>query len=109
MMRLAAKAGHPMDANLANDVLRYQKHAILGPHASVRTELDLQYDLHTYFADLHLGRPAKLDATPCTLQIASPKDYGGRYEQFAREVIWYGRKGGRFKYDRITVKKRLVA
>jgi hypothetical protein len=58
---------------------------------------NVAYNFPEYFQNIYNGCPDKLIKTDLTLHI---KDKNAResYPDYARETVWYGRKGGRIMY-----------
>ena len=98
---LVASSGYTADDALLDDVVLYQSAVVRDPYTDL-TEIELVYDLHAYFSDLRSKEtPVQ---SPSRLLIKADKGYGGDLETFAREVVWYGRKGGSFRNTDITSK-----
>jgi len=96
---LARGFGQPVDEVLLDDTIRYQASVVKDPYVGEST-IRLEHDLHRYLSDLR-GEEA-LSRSPTTLVIKAQKGYGGDLETFAREVVWYGRKGGSFRHTNIS-------
>jgi len=99
---LAQRTGKPVDEVLLDDAVRYQSAVLKGPYSSEIT-IDLRYDLYKYFKELQ-GGAASPHKRPVTLHVEAKEDFAGDLETYAREVVWYGRKGGAFYHPDITVK-----
>ena len=82
---------------LARDVMLFQDAIVANPRSPRRQEVSLCYDLPGFFGTndvdylLHEG--------PGRFEFTHPSDYGGDYEDYAREVVWYGRKASRWRAD----------
>lgn len=89
-----------IDELLFQDLLLYQKNVVRKPFDTEHT-VTLQYNLCEYF-EYNISKyniPIKKDN--CTFTIRSKAIYK-KWEDFAREVVWYGRKGGDTLYQRTT-------
>ena len=83
---------------LINDLLSLQREAVAHYDDDGDVDLKLNYNLPKYIEQIKAGLPAQL------INHKSPKKYKiekrhkglGKKEDFAREVVWYGRKGGKF-------------
>lgn len=82
------------------DVLRYQAAVVWGPNQPAEQYLQLDFNVHKYLEAAYLGETTMLDRKFCEHVIRSAKTYDD-LETFAREVCWYGRKGGRFRHTDI--------
>ena len=99
---LASATPEKIDAELLDDVVLYQSAVIRHPNAS-ETLIDLNYDLHGYFKKLP-DPSAVPEKRPVKLLIKVEQEFAGNLENFAREVVWYGRKGGKFFHSNVTIK-----
>lgn len=96
---LAGISGHAVDETLLDDAVLYQSAVVRDPH-TVERRIELEHDLHEYFSNLKsVEVPAR---SPSKLLIKADREFGGDLERFAREVVWYGRKGGSFRNTDIT-------
>ncbi|PIT96809.1 hypothetical protein COT82_01035 [Candidatus Campbellbacteria bacterium CG10_big_fil_rev_8_21_14_0_10_35_52] len=96
---LVADSGKIINDILLDDVVRYQSAVVRDPYTAEYT-IELEYDLHGYFSSLNDGMT--VSRIPSKLMIKAEKAYSGNLETFAREVVWYGRKGGSFRNTDIT-------
>ena len=98
---LARSLGQPVDEVLLDDVVRYQSAVVKDPYIAEST-IELAYDFLEYFSNF------KGEAAPLRIQskilIKAKRDFDGDIESFAREVVWYGRKGGSFCHTDIKGK-----
>jgi hypothetical protein len=60
--------------------------------------LDLDYGLPEYIQAVMNGEPAALLRGRKRYHIVRNQNFNGDKIRFAREVVWYGRKGGKFLY-----------
>jgi hypothetical protein len=91
----------PEDAEIApdlvHDLLTFQKHVVCGPCDPAETRVAMSCRIDLYVAACHQGNPAVLRTEPVVLAFHADHPGGGDLVAFAREVVWYGRKGGRFR------------
>jgi len=85
--------------DLITDLVRYQSAIVKDPSVSECT-LELHHDLPSYFSTLN-GSHVELIPTPTRIYITSEHRYAGNREKYAREVVWYGRKGGHFHHTQV--------
>lgn len=91
------------DNDLLDDALCYQEAVAKDPYAS-EVSVKLRYDFRDYYTNLKFSTtPARLNS-PVELCIKAQPCFSGDLERYAREVVWYGRKSGRFHYSDITCK-----
>lgn len=97
LKQLDAEFGWHINPNLMNDLMIWQKVIVMDPHSPERLEFDLDYDLLEYLERAYVGSEGELVRKDCHHAAVYRREYGGDLETFAREVVWYGRKGGRFQ------------
>ncbi len=93
-------AGLDLGQSLLRDLISYQRHMMLAPGPQ-GGQIELEFDLHDYIEKCYLDKATECRESKHTLEIVAHKDYGGDLETFAREVVWYGRKGGRFSHANV--------
>lgn len=101
---LADEFGLAMGENLLADLLTYQANMIIDPFSPKTFSVELGHNLHDYFLKAYLGEPATLARVETTLDVQADAEYEGDLETYARNVIWYGRKGGRFRHSNVTAR-----
>ena len=80
---------------LARDVMVFQDAIVANPQSPRRQTVSLRYDLPTFFASNDVEY--LLHERPGKFEFSHPSAYGGDYERYAREVVWYGRKASRWR------------
>lgn len=103
---LVQDLGHTIEDNLLNDLISYQSSVIIDPFNS-HTSVNLEYDLHTYFNGA-VDKSYTINPSPINLIVRAEQDFSGDLEKYAREVVWYGRKNGRFHHTNIMTKNTQV-
>ena len=98
---LVADLSLVVDSVLINDLTAYQSSLMIDPFDS-ELSVELQHDLHGYFSDLKNSR-VNITQVRNKLVIKAEKDFASDLERYAREVVWYGRKGGKFHHHNIVV------
>ena len=92
------------DKELFEDLFEYQKKVVKFPFKD-RIEIENKYDFKAYFSDILCGTPTVLNKKNCLNVIASPVKCN-TWKDYARYIIWYGRKDSRNIYlDEIKVQE----
>jgi len=86
----------------SQDLLKYQNFSIRSFRQSEKSEISLSANWHYFINDLLQNLETKLDRTKVNLKIENPIDYSS-IEDYAREVVWYGRKGSSLRAKNIAV------
>ena len=63
------------------------------------TRLHLGCNIHEFLKGCMLNAPPPLEMGEFTYKVEDNWNLNGDKERFAHEVVWYGRKGGKFAYD----------
>lgn len=99
-IRVLVSTNHlDIDESLLEQMLEYQKQMIIDPYAPAMINLNQDYNFHEYFKAILFGDEAHLEQRPCPLVITPENLFDGDLETYAREVVWYGRKGGKFRHN----------
>lgn len=97
---LALQSGQPIEEDFLDDLILYQSSIIKDPYVS-EIPVTLRYDLHGFFS--HLGDSATpLPRFPNKLRIKADQSFNGDLKSYATEIVWYGRKGGRYHHTDVT-------
>ncbi len=87
---------YSIDELLFSDLLLYQKKIIKRP-AVTAEDFCVNYDFYNYFRSVYNGENASLAEKKTRYIIDAP--YAKEdLRDYARETVWYGRKGGRIMY-----------
>jgi radical SAM superfamily enzyme YgiQ (UPF0313 family) len=86
------------DRSLLEDLTRYQRTTLVHFETNGNSQMELRSNLHEYLRGLMLNQPVKLEGGRFVYEIDNHLNLNGDKERFAREVVWYGRKGGRYAY-----------
>lgn len=91
--------------SLRRDLMQYQQAVVVHYDRREDLLLTLQHNLPEYIQSCRIGEPTALERGECVYQVVATPQLNGDLQRFAREVVWYGRKGGKFFYP----VKRLAA
>jgi radical SAM superfamily enzyme YgiQ (UPF0313 family) len=89
--------------DMINELVDYQKFLIV-KYNNNNDILETKYDFHNYFVQCRSGILSGLEEGNYINKLAETKDYKGDKKLFSREIVWYGRKGGKF-FNPIDVRK----
>lgn len=85
------------DETFLDELLRYQKAIILSPK-QVGFSASFSYDFKRYFDMAMIHSPGVLEKKAITYDFESPF-MTETWVDYAREIIWYGRRNGRMMYS----------
>ena len=86
-----------LDNSRGKDLLQYQKRIICKPFDK-DGNLELEYAFYEYFNKILEGKYQKLEEVKCHYKIKQKKIYTD-WKEFATEIVWWGRKGGKNHYS----------
>lgn len=88
------------DNSVLDDVFTYQKAMVISPFQEQKIKIELSCDLHKFLQQSYLGNDVQLIKEPVRYEIKA-QNYQN-LEEYAREVVWYNRKGGKFLYSEVS-------
>jgi radical SAM superfamily enzyme YgiQ (UPF0313 family) len=83
------------------DVLKYQRAIIVKWDRDGTDELLLSCGVHTFYGDYLKGYEACMKSGRFRVVVEDDLKYGGDKERFSREIVFWGRRGGRMTYDKV--------
>ena len=83
------------DEKLISDIITYQKMRVVSFKPPSSTSFTTSHNIHQFFEEARSGQLANLVECQSTITVDSSKIYDDK-KLFSREVVWYGRKGGKF-------------
>ena len=84
------------DKNFLDDLISYQKKLMVHYRDTKETTIKLKYNIHEHFRDLREGKTSELKSGDFIYSFVPKKDYSKAKKLFSKELVWYGRKGGKF-------------
>lgn len=98
------------DRALLADLRRYQMAVIVDPDAPGGPQsLELGAAIHEFILACKTGRPPVLAPGAHEYVIDQGTSFEGDRRRYAREIVWYGRKGGRYLYPVRALHDAVVA
>ena len=92
-----------MPKDIFRDLLLYQKNMIKIPNKA-KTTFELSFNFHKFFANIFVGKENKLLRRKSIITIVDDMNTKN-WEDYARYVVWYGRRDSRnFYTDSVIVK-----
>ena len=100
--QLINKHNLDVETSLLEDIMTYQQNMIPDPFSNKTFTIDLDYNLHDYFLNAYIGDRLPITRGDHTLTVTAEQAFDGDLEEFATQVVWYGRKGGRFRHMNVS-------
>ena len=95
-----------INENLLTDLISLQKQVVVNPDAKGVIELNLCADIPEFIHSIRNGGKSVLKLNPVTYDIDRGQGFGGDKKKYAHEIVWFGRKGGKYFYQLIKKKVR---
>lgn len=102
LARLIREANVKIPSDLVSELVRYQMLVVKGPDDTERVET-FHFDFPTYFACQPERGVLWRKQNPLQVRIKPERDFGGDLTAYAKEILWYGRKGGAFHHEVMVV------
>jgi len=90
---------------IINDLVRYQYAIIVKWDKNGSQEFKLNYSLHNFYRNYLLGKQVELKKGEYNIKIIDDLNFNGDKKRYAKEAVWFGRKGGKFIYQKIYESK----
>jgi hypothetical protein len=87
-----------------DDLLLFISRIIINPYTKNDSKLNLKYDFMKYFKNARIGKYSRLMEKDLIINIKNIKHFNGDLVDYAKEVVWYGRRSIKF-ISNITVVK----
>ena len=92
-----------LDTDLRQDLLRYQSAIVVTPDDDAEVEVVLGAGIPEYVEAHRNNALAELQHGASRYRIRPQTAFGGDRRTYAREIVWFGRKGGRFMHSIVRV------
>lgn len=91
-----------INENLIKDLIECQ-FAEVATHLNGDNFINLKYDIPEFIKAIKKNNKTELNYFDCTYEIINRNEYLNQKKDFAREIVWYGRKGGRFNRKLVKI------
>jgi radical SAM superfamily enzyme YgiQ (UPF0313 family) len=82
------------DLFILNELVNFQKDMVIGMNENT-SSVAATYNFHEYIQSIKMNEPVEFIKSVKTYEVSKIRKYDN-LEEFAREIVWYGRKGGKF-------------
>ncbi len=94
-----------LDKELFDDVIKYQNAVIVKPNDPKTLEINVKHSIHSFFRSAFVGKKSDITKGDFNIQIINPYDYHSAQEQYATEIVFWGRRGGKSIYSEVIEKE----
>lgn len=108
LQRLLEKRHLEFPAGLLHEAMEYNRALFKLPFQTEDRTLELSYNIRDFYRSVLEGRPASLAKKPCKVHIGRAQPAWSSWEDWFREVIWYGNKRGAYLYGNNEVEPQLA-
>ncbi len=95
------------DVKLLNDLIRYQKSVVIKPKENNIT-LDFDYNFKDYFDAILRNEKITLNKKRVKYKFFTPFNTSN-WSEYAKEIIWFGRRNGRMMYSNMPNKIECIS
>ena len=103
---LAQLSGGKIPRDLLHEAVRFNRQSVRLPFLGDDLVVDLGYDFPAFWADAGKDRP--LVAQPNRFRIQRSTEVWTSWEEWMRQVVWYGNKKGAYLYSSGSLDKALA-
>jgi hypothetical protein len=93
---------------LLHDAFQLNKALLKQPFVSEDLELELSHNILEFYHSVLTGQPVPLEQRPSKYHIDRSTDTWSTWDDWCREVIWYGNKTGAYLYGTATAEAQLA-
>lgn len=101
LRELARNHDWEMDETVLADMVRYQKAIIVKYDRDGSREFELQHSIHSFYRDQLEGRHSGLKRGRFRVVVQDDLQYAGNKQRFAKEIPFWGRRGGQMNYKHV--------
>jgi len=98
--------GFKISGRIIEDLIRYQRAIIVKCDEDGSKEFELSCSLHDFYKNHLIGKDVKLKNGKYKIKVIDDLKFNGNKKEYAEKTVWFGRKGGKFIYQKIYDKKR---
>ena len=80
------------DDVILHEVFQYQQSRVPNYRPINRKEIQFSYNIPEYFACFTKDKKIEVKKTAQLMQLDNPKDFRGNKTEFAKHIVWFGRK-----------------
>ncbi len=91
--------GIKFDNALVEDIIKYQKAVIVKPNDPKIIEINVKNSVHSFFRSAFVGKKSEIRQDKFKIKIQNPYNYHDKKEQYATEIVFWGRRGGKSIYS----------
>ena len=93
---------------LLHEAVELNRNLIKLPFQTKNLDVETSYNLWEFYRSVLVGENVQLEERPCVNRINRTKTVYDSWEDWYREVIWYGNKKGAYLYGNDTVERELA-
>ena len=90
------------DIEYVDDLVLYQRSMVVKWKNGGNKEIKVSLPLHSFYTSQLIGESVPLILGKYIVRIVDNFNFNGDKKRYAKEIVWWGRKGGKFIYQNIT-------
>ncbi|MBI3615670.1 MAG: radical SAM protein [Candidatus Omnitrophica bacterium] len=108
LQRFLSDQSLEVPADLLHQAVQYNQALIKLPFQTEDLILSLDYNIREFYQAAIEGRPIPLERKECAYRIDRTSKKWASWEDWCREVVWYGNKKGAYLYGNNTIDTQLA-
>ena len=108
LRRVLKEHGKELPEGLLHEAVEYNRALLKLPFQTEDRILELSYNLREFYRCVLEGRPRTLERKPTAVRIDRTRHRWTAWEDWFREVIWYGNKKGAYLYGNNEIEPQLA-
>jgi radical SAM superfamily enzyme YgiQ (UPF0313 family) len=107
LQEVAAGAATPIAPRLLHDAVRLNEQLLKQPFQSADAAVDLSHNIWEYYRSIVVGEPMPLERRSVRYRIDRTSKTWSAWDEWCREVVWWGNKKGAYLYSNNAVEAQL--
>ncbi len=99
-----SSSAHPIIA----EAIKLNRNLLKTPFNSENVTVDCNYNIFEFYKSVLMGEEIPLENQPCTYEINKSDQVYTNWDDYCREVIWYGNKKGAYLYTNRVVEPEVA-
>ncbi len=96
------------DQSVFDEAIKLNRALVKQPHVSEDTEVELEYNLLSFYEATRANEPTALKKEPAVVRVERSKAVYHDFQQWCREVVWWGNKKGAYLYTNSSYEKQMA-
>jgi radical SAM superfamily enzyme YgiQ (UPF0313 family) len=105
---LLGGAGLEAECGVIEEAVRVNHALLKQPGRLDDIEVEFEYNIMDFYHGIRCGKPLPLERRPATIRVERSTKIYEDFQDWCREVVWWGNKKGAYLYTNTVVEKQLA-